>query len=381
MTNLSLLSLGTYFPGILFRDETYLFLLTGLSTTTPTCKCMANLHRDPATTYEPVFHMNVSPIAADPTSHRLIALWIAVSILSVASVAVAPIAAFVLMISAFGLPHVLYELRYVDERFGARIAPTPLAVIGALIALIAAGRIANGMHLLMGEIFLWIELGLGAALALTATALMRRHKLVGAVIGTAFALGAIFAPIPTFLIWAWIHNLTPLAFVAEITEGEERRRWLVALSVPFFVLPALVATGVFHDLADALFRVAELQWTSMFGAGDKPLLSFLPPESWDLNLFSAAVVAQSMHYVAVIVLLPQLLRAKQGQATRMLVPWPSWPVFAAAVAAIAAVAFGIYAVSYTDARAAYGVAAAIHAWIELPILLLALGQGFKSEHR
>jgi energy-converting hydrogenase Eha subunit A len=207
---------------------------------------------------------------------------------------------------------------------------------------------------------------------------MRRHKLLGAVIGVAFALGAIFAPIPTFLVWAWIHNLTPMGFVAEITEGEERRRWLLMLSVPFFVLPALVATGVFHSLANALFQVAELRWTSVFGAGDKPLLSFLPPESTDLNLFSAAVVAQTMHYVAVIVLLPQLLKAKQPDAPKTLVPWPSWPLFALGVAAVAAIAFGIYAVSYTDARAAYGVAAAIHAWIELPILLLALGQGVTS---
>lgn len=328
-----------------------------------------------------VFHMNVSPLAVDASTSRLTALWIAVSVVSVVAVAVAPIAAFVLMISAFGLPHVLYELRYVDERFSARISPAPLAAIGALIALVAAARIANGMHLLMGDVFLWIELGLGAALALTATALMRRNKVLGAAIGTAFALGAVFAPVPTFLVWAWLHNLTPLGFVAEITEGEERRRWLVMLSIPFFVLPALVATGVFHDLANTMFRVAELQWTSMFGAGDKPLLSFLPSDSWDLNLFSAAVVAQSMHYVAVIVLLPQLLRAKQGTSTQTIVPWPTWPVFAAAVAAIAATAFGIYAVSYTDARAAYGVAAAIHAWIELPILLLAIGQGLTTARK
>lgn len=328
-----------------------------------------------------VFHMNVSPLAVEGSSQRLAALWIAVSLVSVAAVAVAPIAAFVLMISAFGLPHVLYELRYVDERFSARISPAPLAAIGALIALIAAARIANGMHVLMGDVFLWIELGLGAALALTATALMRRNKLLGAAIGMAFALGATFAPVPTFLVWAWLHNLTPLGFVAEITEGEVRRRWLLLLSVPFFVLPALVATGIFHDLAGLLFQVAELQWTSMFGAGDKPLLSFLPPDSWDLNLFSAAVVAQSMHYVAVIVLLPQLLRAKQQAPSQTIVPWPTWPLFAAAVATIAAVAFGIYAVSYTDARAAYGVAAAIHAWIELPILLLAIGQGLTTARK
>ncbi|NOT41687.1 MAG: hypothetical protein HOP13_14455 [Alphaproteobacteria bacterium] len=325
--------------------------------------------------------MNVSPLALEARSSRLVALWIAVSFVSVAAVAVAPIAAFVLMISAFGLPHVLYELRYVDERFSARIAPAPLAAIGALVAFIATARIANGMHILMGDIFLWIELGLGAALALTATSLMRHNKPLGAAIGIAFALGAIFAPVPTFLVWAWLHNLTPLGFVAEITEGEERRRWLMLLSVPFFVLPALVATGVFHDLVNALFQVAELHWTSMFGAGDKPLLSFLPADSWDLNLFSAAVVAQSMHYVAVIVLLPQLLRAKQRTSAPTIVPWPSWPMFAIGVTAIAAIAFGIYAVSYTDARAAYGVAAAIHAWIELPILLLAIGQGFTSARK
>lgn len=328
-----------------------------------------------------VFHMNVSHLALEASSQRLAAFWILAAVVSVAAVAVAPIAAFVLMISAFGLPHVFYELRYVDERFSARLSPAPLTAIGALVALIAAARIANGMHLVMGDAFLWIELGLGAALALTATALMRQNKPLGALIGAAFALGAVFAPIPTFLIWAWLHNLTPLGFVAEITDGEERRRWLLLLSVPFFVLPALVATGVFHQIADLLFRVAELQWTSVFGAGDKPLQSFLPPDSWDLNLFSAAVVAQSMHYVAVIVLLPRLLREKQGTPVTTILPWPSWPMFAVAVTAIAAVAFGIYAVSYTDARAAYGVAAAIHAWIELPVLLLAIGQGFTSAHK
>ena len=34
-----------------------------------------------------------------------------------------------------------------------------------------------------------------------------------------------------------------------------------------------------------------------------------------------------------------------------------------------------------DTKAAYAVAAAIHAWIELPVLLMALGQGFSPAHR
>ena len=153
------------------------------------------------------------------------------------------------------------------------------------------------------------------------------------------------------------------------------------LGVPFFVLPALVATGVFHQLAAILFADETLLTSSMFGAGDKPLLSFLPPGSSDLTLFSAAVVAQSMHYVAVIVLLPQLLAARQVVRSATIVPWPSWHVFAIAVAVLATIGFGIYAVSYTDARAAYSVAAAIHSWVEIPILLLALGQGFTLARR
>ncbi len=313
---------------------------------------------------------------------RLAAIWILTAVVSVVSVVVAPIAAFVLMISAFGLPHVLYELRYCDERFSARAPAPALWIIGILLAVIALARIANGAHVLSAAIFVPIELSLGAALAFTAASFMRANRLLGAVLGVAFALGAAFAPIATFLIWAWLHNLTPMGFVAEITQGDERRRWLLALAVPFFVLPALVATGAVQALASVVFANGGWQTMSMFGAGDRPLLSFLPAGSSDLNLFSAAVVAQSMHYVAVIVLLPRLLAAKQGAAVRAsLVPWPSWRVFAGGVAVIAAIAFGIYAVSYTDARAAYGVAAAIHAWVELPILLLALGQGFTLARR
>lgn len=326
--------------------------------------------------------MNLAQPIAGRGVTRLMAIWILTAVVSVVSVVIAPIAAFVLMISAFGLPHVLYELRYCDERFSARAPAAALWIIGILLAIIALARIANGAHVLSADVFLPIELSLGAMLALTGAYFMRANRFLGAAIGLAFALGAALEPIATFLVWAWLHNLTPMGFVAEITQGEERRRWLLALAIPFFVLPALVATGAFHALASLLFANGEWQTMSMFGAGDRPLMSFLPQGSSDLNLFSAAVVAQSMHYVAVIVLLPQLLAAKQGASPRAsLVPWPSWRVFAGGVTVLAAIAFGIYAVSYTDARAAYGVAAAIHAWVELPILLLALGQGFTLARR
>lgn len=306
----------------------------------------------------------------------------AVISMTIIGVAIAPIATYVLMISAFGLPHVIYELRYCDERFSARTSRSLLLVLGGLVGAIALLRVANGAHWLSSPVFVPIELGLGAALALVAAYWMKERRWLGAVVGLAFAIGATYWPLETFLAWAWLHNLTPMGFIAEITDGEQRRRWMMILFVPFVMIPALVATGVFHQMIQLVLALPDLQMLSVFGAGDLPLMSFLPPESYDLNLFSAAVVATSMHYVAVIVLLPQLLTARRGEvAGPTLVHWPDWKSFAVIVGAVALVAFGVYSVSYKDAKASYAVAAAIHAWIELPVLLLALGQGFRPARR
>jgi hypothetical protein len=303
---------------------------------------------------------------------------VAAAVVTIIGVSIAPIATFVLMISAFGLPHVIYELRYCDERFSSRTSPRLLSILGLLVGLIALGRVGNGTHWIPSDIFVPMELGLGACLALVAAWHMRAHRWLGAAAGLAFAVGATLFPLETFLAWAWLHNLTPVGFVAEITKGEERRQWMMILFLPFVLLPGLVATGVFHDAVAAIVSLPELQGMSMFGAGDQPLMSFLPPESYDLNLFSAAVVAQSMHYVAVIVLLPRLLQARgEGRPSGALWRWPDWRSFAVIVAVVSVIAFALYAISYRDARSAYAVAAAIHAWIELPVLLMALGQGFR----
>lgn len=321
--------------------------------------------------------MHAAPIAHPSQFSQVGLIAVAVICLTIIGAAVAPIATYVLMISAFGLPHVIYELRYCDTRFSSRTSPRLLTLLGGLVAAIAVGRIANGAHWLSADYFVPMELGLGAVLAAVAAYWMRERRWLGAGIGLAFAVGATFRPLETFLAWAWLHNLTPIGFVAEITEGEERRRWMMVLFVPFVLVPALVATGMFQQMAQVLLQSSDLQMASAFGAGDVPLMAFLPPESYDLNLFSAAVVATSMHYVAVIVLLPQILKAKGSSEMQTLVRWPDWRSFGVIVGAIALVAFGVYAVSYKDAKASYAVAAAIHAWIELPVLLLAIGQGFR----
>ncbi|MCC6920538.1 MAG: hypothetical protein IT548_15180 [Alphaproteobacteria bacterium] len=299
------------------------------------------------------------------------------AIVGCALVAAAPLAAYVWLIALFGIPHVLAELRYCDERFAGRAAPPALAVIGALLGGLVLTRLLGTYGLLSAYVSGPLELGFGAAMAFAAAVLMRRRRIVGFLAAAGVAAGALYAPFTAFLIWAWLHNVTPLGFVAEALEGRARTRALLALSVPFFLLPGFVALGGLQWLAQILFTYDAAYAPSAFGAGLKPLQSFLPPAARlddVLPLFQAAVVSQVMHYVAVIVLLPRLLPATASR--ERLVPWPRWGVFYAALAVAGLASLSFYYVDFSQARAAYALAATLHSWIELPVFLLALGGGF-----
>ena len=119
-------------------------------------------------------------------------------------------------------------------------------------------------------------------------------------------------------------------------------------------------------------------WMSGIGGGGAMVLYRAAEKRYSVIDFGMRAPAPGF---AVIVLLPQLLAAKGNAEMPTLVRWPDWRSFAMIVGAIAVVAFGLYSVSYADAKSAYAVAAAIHAWIELPVLLLALGQGFRPANR
>jgi hypothetical protein len=213
---------------------------------------------------------------------------------------------------------------------------------------------------------------------------MQERRLLGLAVGLALAFGAALAPITTFLIFAWLHNLTPLAFVAEILPRGERRQALLLLSIAFFLLPGIVATGVLQGVLHQALGYAVDTAPSAFGAGRYPLTAFLLPTrsfSDALPLFSAAVTAQAMHYLTVIAVLPRLLARHGRSESPSVVPWPSWPRFYWAIGALALLVFAFHAADYPNARALYGVAAAIHSWVELPIFLIALGAGFTAAHK
>ena len=57
---------------------------------------------------------------------------------ALAAALTAPLAAYVFMIALFGLPHVVTEMRYCDERFSPRAPRAALPAIGVILLLLAA---------------------------------------------------------------------------------------------------------------------------------------------------------------------------------------------------------------------------------------------------
>jgi len=287
--------------------------------------------------------------------------------LALASAAVAaPLATYTVSLAALGLPHVLSEMGYVRRRFAGRW-PRPAAwATGALLLVVVALRVTALIGWAPAAALRPIELGAVAALAgLTLPRQWRRGAAragLGALVVLAVGLGAIADPLLTAVALAGLHNLTPLGFIAEAAPGQ--RRLMGGAVIAFVLVPALIATGLPLAGLTAVGAHA-LEWSPL-GAGH--LADHLPvyvprpwlDRPWALHLFSALVFAQCMHYAAVIHLLPRLAGGRASPRVAGL-----WVLVGGATL----LAFGH---DFGGSRSLYGVAAAVHAWIEVPVLLAAL---------
>jgi len=288
---------------------------------------------------------------------------------------VAPLAVYSVTLAAFGLPHVLSELRYVDRRFGRRLGLKTVVAMAALLAGIVAARVAGLAHLLRPGTEQPLELGLVALLALTAARGSVAARV--AAIGLALVIGllALADPFETTIGFSILHNLTPLCFLWQLAPRRHRAAVMGWAGAAFVGLPLLVASGA-PRLALAALGVGTAS-VDPLAAG--PLGADLPvyvpyrllSNAHAVDLFTGSVVAQQAHYAAVIVVLPLLL-SRWSPGARGLVPWPRGLVFYGAVAALAGLTFSRFAVDFVGARALYSLLAAIHAWIEIPILIIAL---------
>ena len=294
-----------------------------------------------------------------------------------AAATLAPLWTYALSLALFGLPHVLTGLRYVDQRFGARLPRTTvrwlaLGLLGiVLLRLLSLGDLGTAPVRAISELLV------GGALVAFALPLLlpRGGSPIAITLVACLVVGALCAPIATLVILALLHNLTPVGFLAERVRGAQRRRALLACAIVFGVVPLLIVGGAFGGLFDALALHATDSGPFTSGELDLHLPAFVPPalltSPFAIDLFAAAAYLQCMHYAVVLHVLPKL--SGGAEAPGAVIGWPRPAVFAVVVA-LAGITFTVsFADDFAGTRSVYAVFAALHAWLELPILALACG--------
>jgi hypothetical protein len=290
--------------------------------------------------------------------------------------AAAPLAVYTVTLALFGLAHVTSEFAYVDRRFGRRLGRPSVWRLGVLLAGVVAARSAGVFGLLPVTVALTVELALVAALAL---AVAGGGPSRGLALGVALPLGlaTALAPFETAVALAITHNFTPLGFLWEAVP-RHRRGPVMALALAGFIgLPMLVASGL-----PRLWLGLDLAGADPMATGGlaRHLHVYVPAAlrdgPWAFDLFAACVVAQGAHYLAVIVILPALQR-RQVPGMRGLIPWPGPGLFALAVIAGSAVALIGFLDDFSGARGLYGILASVHAWVEIPLLVLIVSGAFQ----
>ncbi len=287
---------------------------------------------------------------------------------------VAPLLVYSITLASFGAAHVLAELRYVDLRFGRRLGRIYPWVIGALLAGAVMARVGGVFGFLSLVPAITLELSFVAALALSAAhggPLPQRVLAVG--VGCFLGVATLASPFDTAIVLSILHNLTPLAFLWEISPARSRRRIMTLASIAFVGVPILVATGLPRLALATVGIVAPA--IDPLGAGPlgNHLYVYVPvallAAGSAIDLFSASVVAQCAHYIAVILILPALLKTNNPGAVGI-VTWPRG--FSTIVVALASIALYRFATGFVSARALYGIAASVHAWIEIPLVVIAI---------
>lgn len=312
------------------------------------------------------------------------------ALLCVVAIAVAigcarwPLATYGCTLVLFGVPHALVELQWVSRRYGER--QRIVAPIVTVLAAIAGARLAALWSGWPTASAATIELGLG--MLLVGCVWSRRRVGGGARSGAAVAVlvllgsGVALAPVDALLVLAIAHNLAPAGLLADRLRDADvaptaRARFAAAGLLAFVALPLWLATGG----ATALLELAATATTpgDLAAAGGLGLVlfdglgaftpSFVAP-AHALDLLRAAAFLQIAHYAAVLLVLPRI--GPRAAAERRAAPPPVRRAFAALVVVLALVFAVAFVVDFREARATYGVLAAVHVWLEFPALLLAL---------
>lgn len=316
-----------------------------------------------------------------PPRHKLVLIAAIVLVLACALISVAlPLATYTIALAMFGLAHVITELRYVDGRFNSRLGNNLRLGMIWLLLLIVSFRTCFMLGLISSLQIAPLELTCVACLAgLVVPKLALRSWLWGAfgiAVVAGVTAGIAIAPAMLLLVFSILHNLTPVGFIAERLRGERRQRALCCCLLVFVTIPLLILSGLPHAALAKLHLLSPSVSLLKAGSLSSHLGVFVPPElhgeAMGDRAFSAAVFLQCMHYAVVLGVLPHWDDAASWAKARTFFPWQRGWLFRGTVAILGTLLFVAFTQSFTGTRSVYSLVAAIHAWLEIPILLLAI---------
>ncbi len=292
-------------------------------------------------------------------------IWVvAIVLISALSAIAFPLTTYAMTLATFGIAHVAIELRYIDSRFHQRLGDRIETRLILLVLSIAILRCCGIFGWIDGGLARILELCLGLGLVLVATDRLFRsswHRgAIGIAVGCLLGMGIIIDPIATSVIFAIFHNLTPIGFMLE-RQGWKSKSLLWILATIFGFIPLLI---ILDRLSPLLHLPLETN-PSYLSAFIAPAWQGLPIT---YPLFSAVAFLQCMHYAVVIGLFSQWTADRSPS----LIPGFLKRYFYLLVAVIAICFSLLFQHSFILTRAFYGIVASIHAWIEIPLLLLLL---------
>ncbi|HSC79494.1 MAG TPA: hypothetical protein VLC08_03995 [Chitinolyticbacter sp.] len=274
-----------------------------------------------------------------------------------------PLPLYLVSIALFGLPHVIWEMGFLRSRYAARWPARWWFGLWAVLLIQAGARGAtwSGHYPATSSqiIDLLTLLLLAVLVALAPKGAGWRVRIAGLIMASAM----LYLLQEGHILWVLLllgvaHNFTPVVMAWDMARQYPPARTLAWFISGLFVLPLIVAGSGWKGG----FAPAPVQ--QYLG-----LLDGLWPMGWGGDqraaLLSAIVLAQCLHYYCVIHLLP---RAETRRVAR---PVITTPVCIAACLAVASLLV-YFAHDYAAARSLYGIAAGAHAWLEWPILLMAL---------
>lgn len=294
-----------------------------------------------------------------------------------------PLPLYLVSLALFGLPHVLWEAAFLRSRYAARWPLRWWLMLWAALLLQAAARTALWLGALSSDAAVIVDLLslalLGLVLALAPAGAGWLARGAGLLLaGGMYWLLAHGEVLNALLLLAAVHNFTPLAMAWDLARemaredpggrshaAARRLAWQITL---LFALPLLLAGGLWL-----------LPWQPATGTSHAVhgrLLASQWPTTWgSAALLPALVLAQCLHYYCVLVLLPGAERRRTAR--------PLLGPLLRTLALVLAAAISVYFLhDYLAARKLYAVAAGMHAWIEWPVLLLALlglhGEGART---